>query len=61
VNTVHDNKTLEEADLTRSLSLQIDNWETNIEHIPKLSSVCFTMKTATSFTKTGTSKLVYFV
>jgi hypothetical protein len=58
-----DKKSVEDAETTTFLGLQIDNnlnWKAHIQYImPKLSSACFAM-TVTSLMNTETLKLVYF-
>jgi hypothetical protein len=65
LNTGYGNKTLGEVETTKFLRLQTDNnlnWKACIQYIiPKLSSVCSAMRTATTIMKLETLKLFYFV
>jgi hypothetical protein len=55
LNIGYGNKTIREVETTKFLGLQIDNnlnWKTHIQYIiPKLSSTCFAMRTATTVMK----------
>jgi hypothetical protein len=63
-NVGYDDKTIEEAETTTYLGLQIDsnlNWKTHSQYsIHKLSSPCCAMRAVTSLMKTENLKLVYF-
>jgi hypothetical protein len=63
LSTGYVNKTIEEAETTKFLGLQVDNnltWKTHIQYIiPKLSSALFAVRNITSLMKTET--LIFYI
>jgi hypothetical protein len=63
-NVGHDNKRIKEVLISAFLGLQVGNKLNLKKHIiyiiPRLSSVCFAMRTVMPLLKVGTLKLVYF-